>query len=67
MSKQTEGEKKSAKCKNIHCSAISKAALWDLKSRVDILKLHDFFHNPKSKCQKNHIYPQTIPNGTGWF
>ena len=43
---------KKAKCKNSHYSTMSNSALIDLYNKGDILKLHDIYHNPKSKCQK---------------
>ena len=33
------------------CSAMSIAAWCDLKSKIDILKLHDMWPNSKCKCQ----------------
>ena len=35
-----------------HCSAISNSAWCDLNKNCTVLKLHDFCHNPKCKCQK---------------
>ena len=43
---------KRGRCKNKHCSAISNSAWCDLKSKGNILKLHDKRPNPKCECQK---------------
>ena len=44
---------KSAKCTHGHRSAMSNSAWWcDLNKNCTVLKLHDFCHNPKCKCQK---------------
>ena len=40
------------KCKNNHCSSMSNSAWCDLKSKGNILKLHDKYPNPKCNCQK---------------
>ena len=40
------------KCQNKHCSPISNSSCSDLGSRGDTLKLHDIFHYPRCKCQK---------------
>ena len=50
----TKGEDfiKKGKCKNNHCSSISKSAWCDLNSKGDILKLNDKCPNPKFNCQK---------------
>ena len=50
----TRGEDfiKSAKCKQGHRSAMSNSAWCDLNKNCTVLKLHDFCHNPKCKCQK---------------
>ena len=43
---------KSAKCSHGHRSAMSNSAWCDLNKNCTVLKLHDFCHNPKCKCQK---------------
>ena len=43
---------KSAKCTQGHRSAMSNSAWCDLNKKCTVLKLHDFCHNPKRKCQK---------------
>ena len=43
---------KSGKCTHGHRSAMSNSAWCDLKENCTVLKLHDFCHNPKCKCQK---------------
>ena len=43
---------KSAKCSHGHRSAMSNSAWCDLNENCTVLKLHDFCHNPKCKCQK---------------
>ena len=50
----TRGEifMKNAQCKNEHCSSTSNSAWCGSHSNVVILKIHDFCHNPKCKCQK---------------
>ena len=50
----TRGEDfiKSAKCTHGHRSAMSNSAWCDLNKNCTVLKLHDFCHNPKCKCQK---------------
>ena len=35
-----------------HRSAMSNSAWCDLNKNCTVLKLHDFCHNPKCKCQK---------------
>ena len=40
------------KCKNNHCSSMSKSAWTDLNSKGNILKLHDKCPNPRCGCQK---------------
>ena len=50
----TRGEDfiKNAKCTHGHRSAMSNSAWCDLNKICIVLKLHDFCHNPKCKCQK---------------
>ena len=50
----TRGEDfiKNAKCTHGHRSAMSNSAWCDLNKNCTVLKLHDFCHNPKCKCQK---------------
>ena len=43
---------KRGKCKNNHCSSMSKSALTELKSKGNILKLHVKCPNPNCGCQK---------------
>ena len=43
---------KNAKCSHGHRSAMSNSAWCDLNKNCTVLKLHDFCHNPKCKCQK---------------
>ena len=43
---------KTAKCTHGHRSAMSSSAWCDLNKDCTVLKLHDFCHNPKCKCQK---------------
>ena len=43
---------KSGKCTHGHRSAMSNSAWCDLNKNCTVLKLHDFCHNPKCKCQK---------------
>ena len=43
---------KNAKCTHGHRSAMSNSAWCDLNKNCTVLKLHDFCHNPKCKCQK---------------
>ena len=43
---------KNAKCSHGHRSAMSSSAWCDLNKNCTVLKLHDFCHNPKCKCQK---------------
>ena len=43
---------KNAKCSHGHCSAMSNSAWCDLNKICTVLKLHDFCHDPKCKCQK---------------
>ena len=43
---------KSAKCTHGHRSAMSNSAWCDLNKNCTVLKLHNFCHNPKCKCQK---------------
>ena len=40
------------RCKNKHCSAMSKLACCDLNSKSDLLKLHHKCPNPNCNCQK---------------
>ena len=49
---EAEDSIKRGKCKNNHCSSLSSSAWTDLNSKVNILKLHDKFANPKCGCQK---------------
>ena len=51
----TRGEDfiKRGRCKNKHCSAMSKSACCDFKSKGYIIKLHDKCPNPNRGCQKN--------------
>ena len=48
-----------AKCTHGHRSAMSNSAWCDLNENCSELKLHDMFHNPKCKCQKQITF---IPN-----
>ena len=50
----TRGEDvmKKEKCWNKHCSPMSNQAWCNSISKGDILKLHDYCHTPKCKCQK---------------
>ena len=50
----TRGEDfiKSAKRTHGHRSAMSSSAWCDLNKNCTVVKLHDFCHNPKCKCQK---------------
>ena len=50
----TKGEDfiKRGKCKNTHCSPMSKSAWCDLNRKCNILKLHDKCPNAKCNCQK---------------
>ena len=50
----TKGEDfiKSGKCTHGHRSAMSNSAWCDLNKDCTVLKMHDFCHNPKCKCQK---------------
>ena len=41
-----------AKCTHGRRSAMSNSAWCDLNKNCTVLKLHDFCHNPKCKCQK---------------
>ena len=41
------------RCNNNHCSSMSNTAWTDLKSKGNMLKLHDKCPNPKSGCQNN--------------
>ena len=43
---------KNAKCTHGHRSAMSNSAGCDLNKICTVLKLHNFCHNPKCKCQK---------------
>ena len=43
---------KNGKCTDGHRSAMSNSAWCDLNKNCSVLKLHDFCHNPKCKCQK---------------
>ena len=43
---------KNAKCTHGHRSAMSNSAWCDLNKNCTVLKLHDFCHKPKCKCQK---------------
>ena len=43
------------KCKNIHCSVMSKFAWFDLKKNK-FLRLHDYCPDPKCKCQKRNTF-----------
>ena len=43
---------KNAKCTHGHSSAMSNSAWCDLNKNCTVLKLHDFCHYPKCKCQK---------------
>ena len=43
---------KNAKCTQGLRSAMSNSAWCDLNKNCTVLKLHDFCHNPKCKCQK---------------
>ena len=43
---------KSGNCTHGHRSAMSNSAWCDLNKNCTVLKLHDFCHNPKCKCQK---------------
>ena len=43
------------KCKNKHCSSMSKSAWCNLTTKRKILKLHDSFPNPKCNCPKVFI------------
>ena len=43
---------KSGKSTHGHRSAMSNSAWCDLNKNCTVLKLHDFCHNPKCKCQK---------------
>ena len=43
---------KNAKCTHGHRSTMSNSAWCDLNKNCTVLKLHDFCHNPKCKCQK---------------
>ena len=43
---------KNAKCSDGHRSAMSNSAWCDLNKNCTVLKLHDMYHNPKCKCQK---------------
>ena len=43
---------KSAKCTHGHRSAMSNSAWCDLNKNCTVLNLHDMWHNPKCKCQK---------------
>ena len=43
---------KSGKCTHRHRSAMSNSAGCNLNKKCSVLKLHDFCHNPKCKCQK---------------
>ena len=54
----TRGEDfiKNAKCKHGHRSAMSNSSWCDLNKNCTVLKLHDFCHNPKCKCQKQIFF-----------
>ena len=43
---------KNAKCSHGHRSAMSNSVWCDLNKNCTVLKLHDFCHNPKCRCQK---------------
>ena len=43
---------KKGKCKNIHCSAVSNSAWYDLNKNCTVSILYDMCHNPKCNCQK---------------
>ena len=43
---------KSGFCSHGHRSAMSNSAWCDINKKCSVLKLHDFCHNPKCKCQK---------------
>ena len=47
---------KKRKIKNEHCSGMSSLARCDLKSKNDILKLHDMCPKAKYKCQKQNKF-----------
>ena len=40
------------KCKNRHCSSMSNSDWCDPNSKGDVLNIHDLWHKPKCKCQK---------------
>ena len=50
----TRGEnfQKRGKCRNGHCSSLSRSAWSDLNKNGTILKLHDICPNQNCKCQK---------------
>ena len=47
---------KNVECTHGHRSAMSNNAWCDLNKTCTVLKLHDFCHNPKCKCQKQIIF-----------
>ena len=47
---------KNAKCNHGHRSTMSNSAWCELNKNCTLLKLHDFGHNPKCKCQKETIF-----------
>ena len=57
---------KNAKCTHDHRSAMSNSAWCDLNKTCTVLKLHDFCHNPKCKCQKQITFtPNQFQLGGG--
>ena len=59
---------KSGKCTHGHRSAMSNSAWCDLNKNCTVLKLHNFCHNPKYKCQKQITFsPNQFPlEGSGF-
>ena len=53
MNEQTKGEKfqESAKCKNNQTSSMSNLLWCDMKTKGNLLKIHDMSPNSKCKCQ----------------
>ena len=54
----TRGENfvKDAKCTHGYRSAMSNSAWCDLNKNCTVLKLHDMYHTPKCKCQKQLFF-----------
>ena len=49
---------KNSRCTHGHRSTMSNSAWCDLNKNCTVLKLHDFGHTPKCKCQKKLLLVQ---------